>query len=448
MNETKTTHLFNIKPIICDVEKVIQDGINKILANHMDRYNLLEKTHQQIMRLPSIRQELNKNLYDSDYETDIDSDKYLSSTNKNIKGSINFLENRLDKLENKYDTIIPVLDKILNKITKLSQDINELQNINKNILDVDTFHKVNIQKSSVIKTSENENIEINVEEPTQVLNKEELDDSDEDDLNPALITCSTITLQDKEKESIYQKVEKSIQGDSTEEEEDDELSVGEELGEHNKFIIKENINDVEDAQDDDVDIEPDKTQDNKVDDTQLDEADESQDDEADESQGNKADESQDDEVEESQDDEADESQDDEVEESQDDEADESQDDEADESQDDEADESQDDEADESQDNKGDKSQDDEVEESQDSRGDKSQEDEVEESEKDEASIETETKEEEEDEEELFEIEIDDKTYCTNDDQNGFIWELTEDGEQGDKIGYLKEGDAYFYEDEK
>ena len=65
------------------------------------------------------------------------------------------------------------------------------------------------------------------------------------------------------------------------------------------------------------------------------------------------------------------------------------------------------------------------------------------------SIETETKEEseEEEEEDIFEIEIDDKTYCTNDDENGFIWELNDEGEQGKKVGYLKDGEPMFYEDE-
>ena len=66
--------------------------------------------------------------------------------------------------------------------------------------------------------------------------------------------------------------------------------------------------------------------------------------------------------------------------------------------------------------------------------------------KKEAANDTDEDEPEEDEE-LFEIEIDDVTYCTNNDENGFIWELTEDGEQGDKVGYFKEGEPFFYADE-
>jgi hypothetical protein len=54
---------------------------------------------------------------------------------------------------------------------------------------------------------------------------------------------------------------------------------------------------------------------------------------------------------------------------------------------------------------------------------------------------------EEEEEELEIITIDDIDYCTNNEENGFIWELNEDGEQGDKIGYLKDGEPFFYADE-
>ena len=49
----------------------------------------------------------------------------------------------------------------------------------------------------------------------------------------------------------------------------------------------------------------------------------------------------------------------------------------------------------------------------------------------------------EEEEEYEEIEIDDVTYCTNDSENGFIYEVTEDGDVGEKIGYIKEGEPFF-----
>ena len=67
-------------------------------------------------------------------------------------------------------------------------------------------------------------------------------------------------------------------------------------------------------------------------------------------------------------------------------------------------------------------------------------------EEEEESVETETKQdnvEEEEEEELIEIEIDDITYCTNNEENGIIYELDKEGNVGKRVGCLKEGDAYF-----
>jgi len=92
----------------------------------------------------------------------------------------------------------------------------------------------------------------------------------------------------------------------------------------------------------------------------------------------------------------------------------------------------------------------------------SEEEEEEESEQEELSDEEEDEEEEEEEkpvvdakssdaksseddedEELFEIEIDDVSYCTNDEENGIIYALTADGDVGAKVGYLKDGEPIF-----
>ena len=82
------------------------------------------------------------------------------------------------------------------------------------------------------------------------------------------------------------------------------------------------------------------------------------------------------------------------------------------------------------------------------------------SDQEEDDVETENSEEEEEEEEIeavvskaeeeeeyIEIDIDDITYCTNNEENGFIYEVTEDGDLGDKVGYLKDGEPFFYADE-
>ena len=58
-------------------------------------------------------------------------------------------------------------------------------------------------------------------------------------------------------------------------------------------------------------------------------------------------------------------------------------------------------------------------------------------------IETENESEEEDEDDFFEIEIDDVTYCTNNEETGIIYEVDKDGDMGKRIGYLKDGEPFF-----
>ena len=81
---------------------------------------------------------------------------------------------------------------------------------------------------------------------------------------------------------------------------------------------------------------------------------------------------------------------------------------------------------------------DEEEEEKEEEADEKEEEEEEEEEADEEE------EEKEEEEEYFEIEIDDVSYCTNNETSGFIYDLDEDGEVGKKLGYLKDGEPFFY----
>jgi hypothetical protein len=388
MTPTKKVNRFNINSLVIEVEEVIKTGLNKILVDYVDRYELLENTHKQIMRLPSIRQELNKHPCDLHSDDDNDHDEPICYKNKNNnKNNNNFdmstvesLEYRLEKLENKYDTMIPILDKILNKIISLDQEIQSLKS-SENISPI---------KSSTCKPVEKENIKIHFEESSEELVEEEIEESDEEDVNSALITCSTVTLN-KESVKVEEKVEEPTSSELKDKipstlyhivpaeelfpNEDLETDVEEESEEDKEADVEDNV---------DVDDESEAKTDNKL----------AGDVEA------KSDSTFDAVVE------------------------------------------------------GDVEEDVSIETETKSETEEDEEDKEEDLEEElvkESEVVRELVQEnppsEEDDGELFEIEIDDKTYCTNDDQNGFIWELTEDGEQGEKIGYLKDGDAYFYEDE-
>ena len=74
---------------------------------------------------------------------------------------------------------------------------------------------------------------------------------------------------------------------------------------------------------------------------------------------------------------------------------------------------------------------------------------IDEASEEDSSSESEDEDEDEDEdEELFEIEIDGINYCTNNEDNGLIYLMTADGDVGEKVGYLKQGEPFFDEDDK
>ena len=66
-----------------------------------------------------------------------------------------------------------------------------------------------------------------------------------------------------------------------------------------------------------------------------------------------------------------------------------------------------------------------------------------EEEQEEEEQEEEEQEEEDEEEEVFEIEIDDVTYYATHEENGILYEMTADGDIGNKVGIIKDGEPIF-----
>ena len=51
---------FNINPLLSELDNVIRKHMNIMLNEYIDRFNLLEQTHKQIMNLPSVVDELRR----------------------------------------------------------------------------------------------------------------------------------------------------------------------------------------------------------------------------------------------------------------------------------------------------------------------------------------------------------------------------------------------------
>jgi hypothetical protein len=389
MQKPNPKHLFDIQDIMCDVEKVIQKGLNKLLVNYIERHELLEKTHQQLIQLPSIAEELNRKIctqrlngYDFDSDTETDSEKCTIKdiTENIVRFQFTELENKLNTIEENYNKIVPVLDKLVNKITNLNEELKQIKNNNKNIEE-----PISTRISTIVTSSQNENIEIHIKEP-KVVDGENISHGEEElELELEQIVEKSREVKQEEKQKEVEEVEEEEEEEEKQKEQGDEEEDGEE--------------EVEDEQKE-VEDEEQKEQGDEEEDEQK---------EVEDEEGEQKEEEEEEEVE---DEEA---------------------------------------VEEDEDKEGEEEEEDEEDEQKEEEDEAEEEDAVDNEATDDASVETETKEEEDDEEEeeeIFEIEIDDKTYCTNDDENGFIWDLTEEGEQGLKVGYLKDGEPFFYADEK
>jgi hypothetical protein len=369
MSELKMTD-FDLNPLLNNVKKVIESEINNLLNEHMERYKLLERTHQLIMQLPSVAFELG-------YPQNETNTNVIHEFKHNML--YEKLNARLEEIEKKYESIIPVLNKLVDKFSFLNNEIKDLTKYDNAevIIHIDN----NIENPSLVETSANENIEIHFEEE---LDEEVVDaDEEEDD-----------EVEEGEKDA--------------DEEEDDEVEEGE----------KDADDEVEEEEEEEVDDEEEEGEKD---------ADEEVEEEVEEEEVNEEEEEVEEEEEEVEEEEEEEVNEEEEEEEEEEEV-----------------EVEEEEV-EVEEEEVEEEEEEEVEEEEEEEVEEDADEEVEEEE--EYSIETETKEEEDDDEEIFEIDIDDKTYCTNNDENGFIWELTEEGEQGEKIGYFKDSEPFFYADE-
>ena len=337
MTESKIES-FNIEPLVFEIQNVIKNGLKVLLKDYIDRHDLLEKTHKQIMKLPSVMNEINKG-GNSDSESDLEpgEDKSIfisisDMTRDLVKKEMSYVESKLDRIEKKYESISPLISKILDKLESINAEVKVLKekprdNIKIVQMDHEKSYISNIIKPSIVSACENENIKFEIEENDD--EEEEEEDEEEDDeeiVEPIKVKKEVIIIEDEE-----------LEEDVIEEEEDDDV-IEEDVIE--AVVVADTKKEVETVV---VEEESDADEEDEV------ETEASEDEEEDE---------------------------------------------------------------------------------------------------EEEVVPTPIKVDvEEEEAELEIITIDDIDYCTNDLENGFIWELNEDGEQGDKIGYLKEGEPFFYADE-
>ena len=347
----KKTDNFNITPLIFEIENVIKKGVHKILKEYIDRTEMLENAHKQIL---SVLNELNNDepyIHDKedtslfvnvkDTRNELVNDKV-----KHVEEAVFYIENKLEKLEKNYDAIVEFLDKIFNNVKTLNEDIKLLKTESKTKEQHITSSSI---KPLIVSSCENENIKFEINE--ELVNLELDQKNEEKDVKQILVETEEEETEDEETE------DEETEDEETEDEETEEEETLEEQKEteEEETEEEETLEEQKETEEEETEEEHEETVEETV-------------------------EEQEETVEETEEEETEE----------------------------------------------------EEIETECSSGDENEEV---------------VEQQEEVDEEFFEIEIDDVTYCTTNEENGIIYQLTEDGDVGEKIGYLKEGEPFFYADE-
>jgi hypothetical protein len=392
--ENNIEQLFNTEPLLNDLNKVIQNGLNNLLRNYINNYKLYEETHNCIMNLPSVKREIaKKNEHDEIYadlpdliSISSDGEEYnnyytkqdCQETERMLCGNLyKPIDNDFSDNDEKPDEIMLKMfndllkekeEKYENSILEYHNEINDLkdkinvlleENNQKNTL----FHKQKELYENMI-TEYNKVID-DLKSLNNISIKQSLvydlthQDDDEDIINEP--SQEVVVEIKQEKENIILHIEEN--SDVNEEVDDEEEEEADEEEEESNDEEEEEADDEdEEAAEDELAIEDEEVDEDNEEVVEEDvEEDEEPDEEAELSENNE-----------------------------------------------------------------------EVDE---------------EAELSEDEVETEKSasedEDEGEEEELFEIEIDGVTYCTENEENGFIYVLDEDGNVGEATGYLKNGEPFF-----
>ena len=209
---SKNLESFNTQPLMIEIEGVITRGVKTILNDFMSRYELLERTHNKIMELPSVRNELNRSSPDGEHHAE-----KIGISNKSINSIIkdttrNYVREEIGEIEKK-------LDKILNKIHLLDQEVMALKQVptDKHVI-----------KPSIVSACENENIQVEIKEKEEDDDDEEDDDEDEKEED-----------DDDEDEKEEDEDEKEQDDDEKEEDDDDEEDEKEETNKNCEMCNEE-----------------------------------------------------------------------------------------------------------------------------------------------------------------------------------------------------------------
>jgi hypothetical protein len=411
--------LFNTDPLLNELNNVIQSGLNKLLSDYTTNYKLYEETHNCIMNLPSVKREIAKKSELNEIYNDLPDLISISSDRNNLDNHT--FENDYSKyirVPTKYDSddssqesddsgkesddTILWMKKVANQLLKEKEEITAFyQEEKKSYKEIIETRNKEIDelkdKINILFEENNKRYELFYKQQELYENAIKKYNKEIDDLTNQLNSCVKQPLV-CDLTSDNNDSDQEVIDEPCEEPDQTVIEIKEEKEKEKENIVL-HIEEAETDIDQESDEEDEEVEDEEVEDEEVeDEASEEEDEEVQE---------EDEEVQEEEvveDEASEEVQEEEVVE---------------------------DEASEEVQEEDEAS---EAVETEKSDSDEESQEELEE--KDEIV-------EEDNEEELIEIEIDGVTYCTENEDNGFIYELDSDGNVGETVGYLKEGEPFF-----
>jgi len=203
---------FNTEPIINTIKETLENGLNNLLINYVERYNLLENTHKGIMSLPSVKKELNQSIYeskkciinnDNDNNIPLDLGEIKNIVCDLVKSELRNHEQMIEKNKNNDNEI----KKWTNTIIDLQKEISELKDFIKSSIIIEEKQYIKLEKEEKevyikLEKEENENIKLEIKEIDLSKEEEEVE-------------------EEVEVETEEEEVEEEVEVE-TEEEEDDE----------------------------------------------------------------------------------------------------------------------------------------------------------------------------------------------------------------------------------
>ena len=216
-----------------------------MLAKILQRYDLLEKTHNQLMNLPSIKEALGKDYDDQDVESESESEAEsnlkslefdnIVSCQTTMKFDVLNIESKLDKLEKKYAGLYPMLDKILDKIETLNNDVQKMKSTP--ITAATTVATISSSVEPTIVTAcENENITFEI--------KEEDTESVEDDKSVENVEVDeNVEVEEEDTESVEE--DENVEVEETESVDEEENVEVEDAVEVLKDVVAESVEEEE-----------------------------------------------------------------------------------------------------------------------------------------------------------------------------------------------------------